>query len=200
MKTVYTVSTVCDEPTIQTVEGFLSAAECDALIRLATPSLKPSTVVTDSGGSAGHAHRTSTGTYFQRGQLPIIDRLEKRIADTWGHPAVNGEGFQVLRYAEGAEYRPHYDFFDPRLPGTDQYTKAGGNRVATVLFYLNDVEEGGETVFPDLGLEVKPVKGMALYFAYPYPVPESLTLHGGAPVTRGEKYVVTKWLRERAYV
>lgn len=197
MKTVYTV---CEEPTIHTVEGFLSAAECDALIRLASPSLKPSTVVTDAGGTAAHAHRTSTGMYFQRGQLPIIDRLENRIADTWGHPVVNGEGFQVLRYAEGAEYRPHYDYFDPALPGSAIHTAKGGNRVATVLFYLNDVEEGGETVFPDLGLEVQPVKGMALYFAYPSPVADSLTLHGGAPVTRGEKYVVTKWLRERAYV
>ena len=196
-KTVYTVST---DPLILSVEDFISHAECDALIRLALPGLKRSTVVSDDGSLCDHAHRTSEGTYFQRAQLPIIDRIEKRIEATFQHPVVNGEGFQVLRYPVGGEYRPHYDYFDPALPGSAIHTAKGGNRVATVLLYLNEPEEGGETVFPDLGLEFKPVKGMALYFAYPAPVPDSCTLHGGAPVIKGEKYVVTKWIRERPYV
>lgn len=196
-KTVYTVS---EEPRILLIEEFLSHAECDALVRLAAPSLKRSTVVCDDGSLEAHAARTSRGMYFQRAQLPIVDRIEKRIEEAFGHPVVNGEGFQVLHYAEGAEYKPHYDYFDPALPGTAQHTKSGGNRIATVLLYLNQPDEGGETVFPDLGLKVQPLKGGALYFAYPDPSPDSLSLHGGAPVVRGEKFVATKWIRERAYV
>ena len=67
--------------------------------------------------------------------------------------------------------------------------------------YLNDVEEGGETFFPKLNLSVHPRKGMAVYFEYFYQDQSlnELTLHGGAPVTKGEKWIATQWVRRGTY-
>jgi len=77
----------------------------------------------------------------------------------------------------------------------------GGQRVATLVMYLNDVEAGGSTVFPSIGLDVLPRKGSAVYFAYTSDAGETdpRTLHGGSPVTAGEKWIATKWLRQRRY-
>jgi prolyl 4-hydroxylase len=75
----------------------------------------------------------------------------------------------------------------------------GGQRVATILMYLNTPDGGGATTFPDVGLEVTPVKGNAVFFTYDRPHPDTKTLHGGAPVTAGIKWAATKWLRERRF-
>ncbi len=74
--------------------------------------------------------------------------------------------------------------------------KRGGQRVATLVLYLNTPQEGGATVFPDIDLAVHPMEGHAVFFSYDRPDPATGTLHGGAPVIRGEKWVATKWLRE----
>ena len=106
---------------------------------------------------------------------------------------------QVLRYRPGAEYKPHHDYFDPVHPGTARILERGGQRVGTVVIYLNTPEGGGATTFPDVGLVVAPVKGNAAFFAYDKAHPSTKTLHGGAPVTAGEKWVATKWMREREF-
>ena len=99
----------------------------------------------------------------------------------------------------GAQYRPHYDYFDPGEPGTPTILKRGGQRVATLVMYLQEPEQGGATTFPDVGLEVAPVRGTGVFFSYDEPDPATRTLHGGAPVLAGEKWVATKWLREREF-
>ena len=76
----------------------------------------------------------------------------------------------------------------------------GGQRVGTLVMYLNAPEGGGATTFPDVGLEVAPVRGNAVFFSYDRAHPATGTLHGGAPVTAGEKWVATKWLREGVFV
>jgi prolyl 4-hydroxylase len=71
--------------------------------------------------------------------------------------------------------------------------------VGTIVMYLNTPEQGGGTTFPDVGLEVAAVKGNAVFFSYDKPHPNTKTLHGGAPVVAGEKWVATKWMRERRF-
>jgi prolyl 4-hydroxylase len=105
----------------------------------------------------------------------------------------------VLRYRPGAEYRPHHDYFDPGQPGTAAVLARGGQRLATLVMYLDTPAGGGATSFPDIGLEVAPVKGHAVFFSYDRPHASTRTLHGGAPVLAGEKWVATKWLRERRF-
>ena len=84
-------------------------------------------------------------------------------------------------------------------PGTAAVLARGGQRLATLVMYLNEPEGGGATTFPDIGFEVAPVKGNAVFFSYDRPAASTRTLHGGAPVLAGEKWVATKWLRERRF-
>jgi prolyl 4-hydroxylase len=188
------------QPRVVVLGGLLSHEECDALIAAATPRLARSlTVQTATGGEELNPDRTSNGMFFGRGESELVKRIEARIARLVNWPVEHGEGIQVLHYRVGAEYKPHYDYFDPAEPGTPTILKRGGQRVATVVMYLNEPARGGGTTFPDIGLEVAPVRGHAVFFSYNRPHPGTLSLHGGAPVLEGEKWVATKWLRERVF-
>ena len=189
-----------EHPRIVLFGNVLSDAECDAIIAAASPQMARSrTVETRTGGEEVNADRTSEGMFFVRGQTPEVQRLEARLAQLLQWPLENGEGLQVLHYAPGAEYKPHHDYFDPAEPGTATIVRRGGQRVGTVVVYLNEPEEGGGTFFPEAQLRIQPRKGNAVFFSYAQPQPHTLTLHGGDPVLRGEKWIATKWLRERAF-
>lgn len=188
------------QPRVVVLGGLLSGEECDGLIAAATPRLARSlTVQTATGGEELNPDRTSNGMFFGRGESELVKRIEARIARLVGWPVENGEGIQVLNYRVGAEYKPHYDYFDPNEPGTPTILKRGGQRVGTVVMYLNEPVRGGSTTFPDIGLEVAPVRGNAVFFSYNRPHPGTMSLHGGAPVLEGEKWVATKWMRERVF-
>jgi prolyl 4-hydroxylase len=187
-------------PRVVLFGGLLSDEECEGLIALAEPRLARSeTVDNATGGSEVNAARTSDGMFFERGESPLIARIEQRIAELVNWPVERGEGVQILRYRPGAEYKPHHDYFDPRHPGTPRILERGGQRVGTVVMYLNDPEGGGATTFPDIGLEVAPVRGNALFFSYDRAHASTRTLHGGAAVTAGEKWVATKCMRESVF-
>ncbi len=89
--------------------------------------------------------------FFERGEAPLIQRIEQRIAALLHWPVEKGEGLQILRYRPGAQYRPHFDYFDPAQPGTAAVLKRGGQRVGTLIMYLHVPQGGGGTVFPDVG-------------------------------------------------
>jgi len=187
-------------PRVVVFADLMSADECAELIALARSRLARSeTVETSTGGTAVNPARTSEGMFFEPGEFPVCAGLEKRIAALLGWPLENGEGLQILRYRPGAEYLPHYDYFDPDEAGTPTILKRGGQRVGSIVCYLNTPEAGGATVFPDVGLHVAPVRGNAVFFSYDRPHPATRTLHGGAPVDAGEKWVATKWMRERKF-
>ena len=188
-------------PRIVVFGNLLSDEECDALIALAQPRMARSlTVATQTGGEEINQDRTSSGMFFQRGETALITTIEARIAELLRWPLENGEGLQVLHYQSGAEYKPHYDYFDPDAPGTPSILKRGGQRVGTLVMYLGEPEKGGGTVFPDVHLEVAPQRGNAVFFSYERPHPSTKTLHGGSPVRAGHKWIATKWLREREFV
>ena len=189
-------------PRIVLFGNLLSSEECEQMIDASRRRLQRSTVVNAATGAYDvHADRTSHGTHFERGENPLVARIERRIGELTGCPVENGEPLQVLHYLPGAEYKPHYDYFDAAQPGNDRVLATGGQRIATVVMYLNDVEAGGATVFPSLGLDVLPRRGSAVYFAYTGASGETdpRTLHGGSPVLAGEKWIATKWLRQRRY-
>jgi prolyl 4-hydroxylase len=184
-------------PRVVVFGGLLADEECDALIEAARGRMARSDVVSvATGGSEIHEARTSDGMFFQRGENELCKRIEARLAALLNWPLENGEGLQILHYRPGAEYKPHYDYFDPKEKGTPSILQRGGQRVGTVVMYLNSAKVGGGTTFPDVGFEVAPVKGNAVFFSYDKAHPSSKTLHGGAPVVEGEKWIATKWLRE----
>ena len=194
---------VIESPRVVLFGNLLSDEECDLLIKLSCDKLQRSSVVNASTGAYDvHPHRTSSGTYFKRGENELLQRIEKRIAELVDCPLEQGEPIQVLHYEPGGEYKPHYDYFDPAHPGNKEVLAQGGQRIATLIMYLNDVTRGGSTVFPELGLDVLPRRGHAVYFAYcdDDGALDVRTLHGGSPVGSGEKWIATKWFRQQPYV
>ncbi len=188
------------EPELVVFGNLLSPAECEAVMDAARPRLSRSlTVDTKTGGEELNPDRTSQGMFFARSENEVVLRIEARISRLLGWPVKNGEGLQVLRYPPGAQYKPHYDYFDPAEPGTPAILRRGGQRVATLIIYLFEPEQGGATIFPDIGLKVPPKRGNAVFFSYAQAHPRSRTLHGGEPVRAGEKWIATKWLREREF-
>lgn len=187
-------------PRVVVLGGLLSDDECEALMAAARPRMSRSlTVATQTGGQEVNADRTSQGMFFTRGEGELVARIEQRIARLVRWPVERGEGLQVLRYVPGTEYKPHYDYFDPEQPGTATLLQRGGQRVGTVVIYLNEPERGGATSFPDVGLQVAPKRGNAVFFSYARAHPGTRTLHGGAPVLAGEKWIATKWLRQGVF-
>lgn len=190
------------QPVVALLDNLLTEQECDALVELARVKLARSTIIDpNTGGEAVIQDRSSSGTFFQINENALVTALDRRIAEVMHCPVENGEGIQILHYAHGGEYKPHFDFFPPSDPGSQVHLARGGQRVSTLIMYLNDVEAGGETVFPKLQLSVVPKKGSAVYFEYCNSLGQvdSQTLHGGLPVTAGEKWIATKWMRQRRY-
>ncbi|MFJ5621506.1 2OG-Fe(II) oxygenase [Peribacillus loiseleuriae] len=179
-----------EEPLIVVLGNVLSDEECDELIRLSKDKMHRSKI--------GATHdvneiRTSSSMFFQENENDTITNIEKRIASIMNIPIEHGEGIQILKYTPGQEYKAHFDFFTSTNKATNN------NRISTMVMYLNDLEHGGETFFPKLNFSVSPQKGMAVYFEYFYNDESinELTLHGGAPVITGEKWVATQWMRRQ---
>jgi prolyl 4-hydroxylase len=177
----------------------LTDEECDELIEQAKASMIRSTVLseTDLSGKLDD-RRTSSGTFLKKNSSELVTRIDERISKLINWPVKNSEAMQVLHYATGAEYQPHHDWFNPDRANIADILKRGGQRLATLIMYLNTPEAGGGTVFPNLKYEVAAQKGNALFFTYPNQ--NRRCLHGGAPVVKGEKWAATKWYRENEFI
>ncbi|RZT42470.1 2OG-Fe(II) oxygenase [Cupriavidus agavae] len=192
-----------DKPVVAVLEAVLTHAECDSLIAAARPRLAASTITDpQTGEQVVSPDRTSRGMFFRLAETPLLARLDARISALMQMPVAHGEGLQVLHYTAGAQSRPHFDFLMPNNAANQASIARSGQRVSTLVIYLNEVAEGGETVFPEIGLSVVPRKGNAVYFEYcdSQGQLDGRTLHAAAEVMRGEKWVATKWMRERMFV
>lgn len=186
-----------EKPFILHLDNVISPEECAELIDLSKDRLQPSRVVDSNTGEERTATgRTSKGMYFSINENELITKLEKRFSELTQFPVENGEGLQVLNYQVGDEYKAHFDYFPPHRIQDDK----GGQRVGTLLIYLNDVEAGGETVFPKVGAAIVPKKGSAVYFHYTnrFGQVDRMSVHSSIPVAKGEKWVATKWIRQNA--
>jgi len=190
-------------PFIAVLANVMSVAECEELIALARPRLAPSTVVDpDTGNKSIANYRDSEGTFFAPGETPLIAALVTRFSSIMHLPVAHSEGLQVLRYGPGARYTPHFDFLVPRNAASEESLRRSGQRVSSLVAYLNEVPDGGETAFPHAGLSVCPQPGNAVYFEYcnARGQVDAASLHAGVSVTAGEKWAVTQWMRERPFV
>jgi prolyl 4-hydroxylase len=190
------------QPVVAIFDGVLGAEECDELIRLSRIKLQRSTIVDpQTGVHTVIEDRSSYGTFFALNETAFIAQLDRRIAEVMHMPIENGEGLQILNYQVGGEYKTHFDYFPPADPGSAAHIAKGGQRVSTLVIYLNDVECGGETIFPNVHMSVVPKKGSAVYFEYCNSLGQvdPKSLHGGTPVVLGEKWIATKWMRQTRY-
>lgn len=198
-----TVSLRLQQPALALLQDVLSADECAQFIALGRERLRPSTVMDPNSGRDQVAmHRSSDGMFFRPEETPFVAAIERRIAELMNCPLRNGEGFQLLRYHPGAQSAPHFDFLTPGTEANDASLARSGQRVSTLVIYLNDVEAGGETVFPEVGLSVTPRRGHAVHFEYANSRGDVdlKSVHAASPVIAGEKWVLTKWMREREFV
>lgn len=180
------IVTRLEEPLIVVLGNVLSDEECDELIKLSKDKMKRSKIGTTR---EVNELRTSSSMFIEESENEIVARVETRVSSIMNIPIEHGEGLQILQYNPGQQYKAHHDFFKA----------ADNNRISTLVMYLNDVEQGGETYFPKLNFSVTPKKGMAVYFEYFYNDQNlnELTFHGGAPVITGEKWVATQWMRKQ---
>jgi prolyl 4-hydroxylase len=194
------VEVLCESPRIVRVSGFLNAFECAHVIQRAAPLIRPSQVLSRETGK----HEASAGRRSGEARLAgplrdvVVRRIEERLAAYAGLPVAHGERLQVLHYGPGDEYRPHVDYFDPALPGSATPLGRGGQRLVTQLCYLNDVAGGGATAFPKLGIacEARPGSMLMFFNAGADAKVDPRTQHAGLPVTAGEKWLATKWVRQ----
>ena len=189
-----------ESPRTVAVGGFLPRRACDWLVGLARGRVKPALVYNPDGSAAVEAGARSNA--FVEFSLPDCDvvvlLVRQRIAATIGVPVGALENAQVLHYEVGQQFARHFDYLDPALPEVAER----GQRIVTFLIYLNDAFDGGETDFPRLGLRHKGAAGDALYFGNldAAGAPDPRTLHAGLPPTRGEKWLFSQWVRNRARV
>eukprot|EP01024_Parvocaulis_polyphysoides_P024643 TRINITY_DN2252_c0_g2_i1.p1 TRINITY_DN2252_c0_g2~~TRINITY_DN2252_c0_g2_i1.p1 ORF type:complete len:324 (-),score=54.98 TRINITY_DN2252_c0_g2_i1:443-1414(-) len=205
-------------PRVILYPNFLDAERCDHIIKTAQQRLAPSGVAWRKGEKplSNQQIRTSQGCFVSRRDDPdgVLAWVEERISQITMVPVGHGEAFNVLKYELDQKYSAHYDTFDPEMYGPQD-----SQRIATVLLYLSDVEEGGETIFPlegyqgmgrlngidyekcDSGLKYKPRKGDAVLFwsMHPNGTFDRHALHGGCPVKKGTKWVATKWIRDKCF-
>eukprot|EP01126_Amoeba_proteus_P065444 TRINITY_DN930_c0_g1_i2.p1 TRINITY_DN930_c0_g1~~TRINITY_DN930_c0_g1_i2.p1 ORF type:complete len:218 (-),score=49.91 TRINITY_DN930_c0_g1_i2:96-749(-) len=180
------------KPRVFLYHNFITSQEAQHLIELGKDHLERSRVVVPEGEPDIHSARTSFGAWLTD-MDPVVKKLELKIANWTIIPVENAESFYLLRYSVGEEYKAHTDFFDSH--NTDN------QRVCTVIIYLGEPEEGGETTFPLVNLNVPVQVGSAVLFwnVGLDGVEDSLTLHGSLPVKKGTKWVATKWLRAKKY-
>lgn len=186
-----------DKAEIWAFGDFLTAAECERLCLMIDLTAKPSTLHEESYASG---FRTSYSGDLDAYD-PFVMSISRRIDDLLGMNPVCGEAIQGQRYLPGQQFKPHNDWFYTTEKYWELERKRGGQRCWTAMAFLNEVEEGGETHFTEVGIKIEPKPGVLLVWnnATPDGTPNEGTMHAGTPVVKGSKYVITKWYRTRKW-
>ena len=177
---------------------FLTPEQCEDLVAIIDANRRPSTLLSDN---PDRTFRTSDSCDMDRWS-PFVRPIDESIAGLLGIDPDRGETMQGQRYAPGQQFRAHHDYFHPTESYWAKVSQQGGQRTWTAMIYLNDVEEGGATWFPQAGIKVSPKRGLLLAWNNMKPdgSPNELTLHEGMAVGAGVKYIVTKWFREGSWM
>jgi prolyl 4-hydroxylase len=145
--------------------------------------------------------RKSKNTWISRDD-PIVKNIIQRVCNIDNIPFDNAEDLQVVKYQPNGYYKEHNDSCCEDNEYCKEFLTRGGNRIVTMLIYLNDGFEGGATKFTKMNKEIKPDKYSGILF---YSMNKnkdkchSLSMHAGLPITSGEKYVANVWLRESKF-
>jgi len=192
---------VSASPRIAVVESFATPEACDWLIERARPMLVPAQVYDhDSGEARAAGVRTNSECHITADESDfVLLCVCARIAAVTGLPVGAMEATTILHYTPGQKFEPHHDYLDTATPGYAKEVARGGQRVLTFLLCLNDDYDGGETDFPMIGKRYKGHTGNAIFFwnVEPDGKPDPRTLHAGLPPTRGEKWLLSQWIRGR---
>ena len=183
---------------VAAARGFAPPGFSEWLIERAAGRLEDA-FANDAGGEAVRTARTCAFGPQERDLVLAV--LQERAARLLGVPIACHEPPNAISYEPGQEYRQHADFIEPRIPQFQAELQRLGQRVATVVTYLNDDFAGAETVFPDLDVRFRGSPGDAVYFANVLAdgSPDYLTSHAALPPARGRKWVLSQWLRAKPF-
>jgi prolyl 4-hydroxylase len=188
------------EPRVGHVPRLCTAPVCDWLIGRAHGRLERALVYDAvEKREMEHEMRTNTTANFDYATLDVVQFLvQARMAKTCGQRLQQLEAPMVLHYDPGQEIKPHFDFIDTGAPDYAEQIRQQGQRMITFLLYLNDDYKGGETTFPELGIVFRGRRGEGLYFVNSRAdrSADRQMLHTGSPPTRGEKWLVTQFIRD----
>ncbi len=191
---------VSEAPFIRRYGGLLTIEECEYLMGLTARLLVPAEVFDRTSGlpKQSQVRTNSVAALWPVHQDLVVHAINLRLAAAAGLPVANGEMTNVLMYRPGEEYRPHHDFFSLDAARAD----ASGQRIRTLLVYLNYEYSGGETHFVTAGKKIKGGVGDAVLFhnCDASGAPDRSSLHAGLPVTTGQKWLLSKWYREKTFV
>jgi len=193
---------LCEDPPITVYRDVLDIVDRAYLMVLSRPFLRRAHVINPDGDSSGMVSdvRTNMTTYLPFGTIDIIGRyIELKILAETGESLDCSEPMSILHYAKGEYYRPHVDYFEPDHAVSEDFMQDGGQRTLSAVTYLTAPSVGGGTSFPKLDLTVPPQAGSTLWFRNcdEQGQVDERSLHAGDTVKEGEKWVVTKWFRER---
>jgi hypothetical protein len=190
-----------EDPRICKFAGFVNGRVCDWLIERARGRLERARVYdAERHTDIVDDSRTNSFAVFNAMEADLVHLLvQTRMSVGCGQPVRHMEASTVLHYAVGQTIGHHYDFVDPAHAGYAEEVRTRGHRVATFLIYLNDGYEGGETIFPRIGVRHAGRRGEGLMFVNTLPdgQPNLRTLHSGEPPTQGEKWVFSQFVRDR---
>lgn len=188
------------DPWIVVYHDVLSDYEIETIKKLATPRLGRATVHNARTGKLETAeYRVSKSAWLKDDDDAVIHNVNNRIAAITGLSMETAEDLQIANYGLGGQYEPHFDF--ARKEETNAFRDLGsGNRIATWLTYMSDVDAGGATVFPYIGVKLFPKKGAAAFWYNLYRNGDGIydTRHAACPVLVGQKWVSNKWIHERS--
>jgi prolyl 4-hydroxylase len=186
------------KPRALLINGTLLPQEADTLIAAARKSLERSKVIAGNAGeNEENTVRTSSGMFLlseEERSLPANKNLRTIVAAMGGIPQDDWiEATQILEYKVGQRYVPHPDYYSP---GDVANLQRGGQRIYTVITWLNDVKEGGETTFPNAQIKIKshPFNSLLFYDATEDNQPDFYSIHSGEPPGEGSwKMICVNW-------
>lgn len=199
------------DPYIVVLHDVISDREIKILKEVSTPKLMRSSHYGFNGSFERSLLRTSANAWLTDDDHPEIKHINRRLSMITGlnvdHSMNDAEFYQVVNYGIGGHYVPHHDFLQMKTPSghiplneNNEFENKSGDRIATFMFYLTDVEAGGATVFPIIGVSIFPQKGSAAFWWNLKRNGEGdhLTRHGACPVLYGNKWVANKWFRSNS--
>uniref|UniRef100_A0A0K8RHR2 procollagen-proline 4-dioxygenase n=1 Tax=Ixodes ricinus TaxID=34613 RepID=A0A0K8RHR2_IXORI len=184
------------KPYVVVLRDLLQDRDLNDMIAFAKPRLEQSKTLC-AADKDGPPSRTSSNTWLNDEDAPVAARVNQYLQSLLGLGTLfsrdEAEKYQLANYGIGGHYVPHHDYFEEFQ--TPSKGNRFGNRVATLMIYMSDVEEGGATVFPSLGVRVSPKKGDAVFWwnIMSSWEGEMLTWHAGCPVLYGSKWIANKW-------
>jgi 2OG-Fe(II) oxygenase superfamily/Peptidase C39 family len=173
---------------VKVIDAFFTKEECEYMISYTEENnlFQQSPLANEKGAIFYSDFRTSFTSIIKEDKDPFFDKIYQKVVNFLDVPRSHIEYLECVRYSKGQEFRPHWDTNDNNE-----------DRTHTIVVYLNDDFDGGETYFPTLNYKITPKKGRVLYFRdrddkqniIPY------SLHAGLPVNKGIKYACNIWVR-----